>query len=238
MSGRLNRFDFRYRISRLLSPRLCLCCGVPSAQNLFLCGACAAAIERVPNACQLCGLPTAVAGEVCPACLKNPPRWQRMIAPLVYQGETRRLIRDFKFHEKLYAGHALVDHLHQSFLRRDVDILIPVPLHDNRLIERGFNQSLEIARHLSRMTDIPLDRHSLRRVRETEPQSGLSLAKRHRNIRGAFAWRAHGKYRRIAVVDDVITTGSTVSEITRVLLRGGVEEVQVWGLARALRGNG
>jgi len=235
MSGRCKAPYIHHTISRLLSPRLCLCCDRPGVDALFLCPQCAASLPRVVHACDLCGLPNMAGGNTCAACQLNPPPWQRMRAPLAYDGITRRLIRDFKFHEKLYIGRALVELLHDAFNPAQVDALIPVPLHRQRLIERGFNQSAEIAGLLARELGIALDTRSLQRLRATEPQSGLSLNRRRHNLRGAFSWQSQFSYRCVAIVDDVITTGSTMTEITRTLQRAGIQQIQVWGLARALK---
>ena len=114
-------------------------------------------------------------------------------------------------------------------------MLLPVPLHPSRLRERGYNQAREIARIWSRDFDIPIDQRALRRVRATPLQSGLSATQRADNVRQAFDYSAKRDYRHVAVVDDIVTTGSTVTEITRLLHRGGVEFVEIWALARAYR---
>ena len=157
-----------------------------------------------------------------------------MIAPLAYDGPVRRLIRDFKFHEQLYAGRALVELLARQFDSAGLDALLPVPLHRTRLVERGFNQSLEISRLLAIELGIPVDRHMLQRVRATDSQAGLSLHGRRNNLLGAFSCHNRHAYRRVAVIDDVITTGSTIDEIARTLRRNGVERIEAWGLARVL----
>ncbi|MBT8434378.1 MAG: ComF family protein, partial [Gammaproteobacteria bacterium] len=115
------------------------------------------------------------------------------------------------------------------------EILIPVPLHCARLFERGYNQADEIAAVWSQTFGIPVDRHALTRLRATPSQSGLSAAQRANNVRQAFAYRPKRKYRHVALVDDIVTTGSTVTEITKTLHRAGVEYVEVWALARVYR---
>jgi len=158
-----------------------------------------------------------------------------MTSPLVYSGSTRKLIHDFKYLEHIHHANALLTHLIQFYQQRTVEVLLPVPLHRSRLLERGFNQSEEIARILSDRLNIPLDRTSLIRIKATEPQSGLSLNQRRKNILKAFRFDAHNNYASVAIVDDIITTGSTLSEITRLLKRSGVKHVEVWSLARALK---
>jgi ComF family protein len=110
-----------------------------------------------------------------------------------------------------------------------------VPLHRKRLLERGYNQAAEIAQVLSAELDIPVDRRALTRQRDTPVQSGLSAGQRVDNVRQAFNYSPRRDYRHVAVVDDIVTTGSTVTEITGLLHREGVEFVEVWALARAYR---
>lgn len=227
--------SFRDRLKRLLNPALCLTCAIPIDADQFICPHCLADLTRVERACSLCGLPNRTEQAVCPACRHHPPPWQRMVAPLIYQGESRQLIQDFKFNDRLYLANALVTHLLHYFRPTSVDVLLPVPLHDRRFKERGFNQSEEIARRLSSALGLPCDTNSLVRVRATESQAGLSLNKRRKNLRGAFSYRPSSPYRSVAIIDDVITSGSTMSELSRLLNMSGVEHIEVWSLARALK---
>jgi len=118
-------------------------------------------------------------------------------------------------------------------------LLVPVPLHISRLRERGFNQSTALARYAGRMLEIPRAPRALRRIRDTPSQTALDVGERHRNVRGAFALNGPRALRKlldaghIAVVDDVVTTGSTLNELRTVLLAAGVERVDLWAVARA-----
>ncbi len=114
------------------------------------------------------------------------------------------------------------------------ELIIPVPLHNERLRQRGFNQALELARVLSRQLDIPIDQKSCIRCRPTDTQSRLEKSERSKNMRGAFTIRGAIKSNHIALVDDVVTTGSTVSEITKLLKQHGVKRVDIWAVARTL----
>ena len=110
--------------------------------------------------------------------------------------------------------------------------ILPVPLHHRRLKARGFNQSLECARFIARRLNIPIDTQSVKRIKHTPPQMELPLEVRRRNIRGAFAVSQASYSQHVAVVDDVVTTGSTVNELARMLRRAGVKHIQVWSCAR------
>lgn len=235
MSGRRFYLKIRQKLSQLLNPALCLSCGLSIESSAFLCADCQASLERVPNPCTHCALPNPADGSVCPACRHQPPRWQSVTAPLVFRGGARKLIHDLKFNEQIHIANALVTHFYALFPADKIEVLIPVPLHKSRLLERGFNQSEEIANCLSQWLDIPVDRSSLHRIKATAAQSGLSPHKRRKNILKAFEFNPPTNYQSVAIVDDVITTGSTMSEITKVLKRSGISHVEVWSLTRALK---
>lgn len=118
------------------------------------------------------------------------------------------------------------------------DALIPVPLHKLRVIRRGFNQACELSSHISQVMDIPQLTGSLRRCRNTQAQSGLSRKQRRKNVRGAFFW--HGPVnppRHVALIDDVMTTGTTVIECAKTLKKAGTERVDIWLATRAIPAN-
>ena len=221
-------------VNYLFAPGLCLACGSELDNAESLCECCGAQLRRVPNPCLHCGQPNPVDGQVCPACLLNPPRWQRLIAPLQYRGLTRDYLQQLKYSESLHLAKTLCRQCFEPFRLSEPkpEILLPVPLHRERLTERGYNQADEIAAHWAREFGIPLERKALSRRRATVSQSGLSADQRQQNVRTAFDYHPAGEYRHVAIVDDIVTTGSTVGEITKVLHRAGVEYVEVWALAR------
>jgi len=237
MSGRQLRRAFARTFEWLLAPGLCLACGSEIETSESLCPSCAARLEPVPNPCLHCAEPNPAAGTVCPACLLNPPRWQSMTAPLQYRGLTRRFLHRLKYDDALYLARTLSRPCIDAFAARQPrpEVIMPVPLHDTRLIERGYNQALELAQLWSRRLEIPLERRALARVRQTSSQSGLSAAQRESNLRGAFGYAPRREYRHVALADDIVTTGSTANEICKMLHRAGVEYVEVWALARAYR---
>ncbi len=150
------------------------------------------------------------------------------------------LISRFKYQGATYLaeplGMLLADLQDEYFSFSNIDILIPVPLHPRRLRERGFNQSLLLARVISRLKKIPLACHLLERVRYTPPQTQLSGSEREKNVRGAFCLRSNHflAEKTVLLIDDVFTSGATVNECTRVLKEAGAREVQVLTLARAI----
>jgi ComF family protein len=145
------------------------------------------------------------------------------------------LIGGAKFRSRLNLARLLGQCLALSLSERDAEmpgLIVPVPLHSKRLRERGYNQALEVARSLGRELSIPIAAGCCARVLATAPQAGLEQKERRRNIRGAFDVLRPPPADRVAIVDDVVTTGSTVSELARVLLKAGVKRVDVWAVAR------
>ena len=237
MSGRQLLRGVSRCLEQLLAPGVCLGCGCDPGDSSLLCHFCCEHLEAVPNACEYCGQPNPVNGIICPACRLNPPRWQRLIAPLQYRGTTRDYLLQLKHSQATPLAKALCRHTLERFRQQwpRPQVLLPVPLHRTRLRDRGYNQAREIARIWSTDLDIAIDHRALTRVRATALQSGLSALQRENNVRLAFDYSPRRPYQHVAVVDDIVTTGSTVSEITRLLHREGVEFVEVWALARAYR---
>jgi len=221
-------------ITDWLLPRRCLLCDAPAGPD-HLCPACAAELPRVPLACPRCGMPVVTPG-LCADCLRRPPPFDAVIAPLVYTGPVRHLLTAFKFHGRLSHGVPLAHHLLAAIRERGEGLpeaLLPVPVHARRLRERGYNQSLELARTLAVELDLPLLPRALERVRATPPQMSLPEAARAANVRGAFAVRGPLPGH-VALVDDVLTTGATAAELARLLKRQGCERVDLWCVARAV----
>lgn len=241
MSGRRIGTALNALITRALDPALCLGCAHLLEPGHYFCDVCGLTLECVPQPCTLCGLENHSCdprgnNPVCARCLYDPPRWQKLIAPLKYQGIGRDLLIQLKFSEGLHLANSLSTHLVEHFRRSrpQPEVLLPVPLHRERLLDRGYNQAFEIARILSRLLDIPLDTRALSRIRDTVSQAGLSAHQREKNILKAFAYEASTPYSHVAIVDDIVTTGSTANEITKTLHRAGVTYVEIWGLARVL----
>lgn len=192
-------------------------------------------------ACIRCAAPLACVGQSaleCRRCLARPPLFDRAFAPFRYAYPIDRLIRGFKYQSRLAWGRVLATLLAQhlrAHAARMPEVLIPVPLHPDRHRERGFNQARELARPLSRLLGIAIDDRLCRRVRATHDQTELNARERRKNLRRAFAVMRATNVRHVALIDDVLTTGSTASELARMLKRAGVKVVDVWAVARAAR---
>lgn len=225
------------RIAQHLLPSHCLLCSARVAEGA-LCADCIADLPFLPEIrCPLCSVPTA-GGEICGACLSHPPRFDRAVASFSYAFPIDGLIQALK-----YAGQlAVVPALAGSMLPRLrlgplPDVVVPMPLTAERLRERGFNQSLELARALTRALGIALAPNLCRRVRHGPPQAALPWSERARNVRGAFVCMDALDGRSVAVVDDVLTTGASLNEVARVLRTAGAARVEGWVVARTLAGS-
>lgn len=226
--------DIRSLFNQLL-PQTCLLCG-DRAGAVALCAPCRHDLPwQTGPSCPVCALPTP-GGEVCGACLKHPPAFDRTLAALQYHFPLDALLRRYK-----YAGLLAAADLLGSLLAAQVatdqrpDLLIPMPLHPQRMQERGFNQALEIARSVSRHLGIPLATQACARTRHTPPQAGLTLLARRKNLRGAFECVEDLSGKHIALLDDVMTTGASLDALAQCVKQAGADQVQCWVVARTLR---
>ena len=218
------------RVGRLLFSGSCFLCR-GAAEN-FLCAQCDADLPRLGQAlCPRCSLPSPDAA-VCGRCLTRPPQYDATVAALAYRFAADVLVQALKFRGELALAPFLGDFLANRISSRDVDCVIPVPLSPARLRGRGYNQALEIARHVARATGVRLAPELCERARDTLPQTDLPLAERARNVRGAFHCPRFVAGARLAVLDDVMTTGATLEEIAATLKRAGAARVENWVVAR------
>lgn len=218
-----------------LLPVHCRLCGSQCSHDYELCTGCYNDLPWQQAACRRCAepLPEANIKRLCGACLSRSPPFDQVLAPLRFTAPVDRLIHAFKFRNDLAAGRLLGNLLNTAAAGRRPDLLLPVPLHASRLRQRGFNQSLELARQIGRAQQIPLAAKLLHRTRATSAQHELPAQARRANIRNAFTLQGPLPGRHIAVLDDVMTTGHTVAEISRLLRRAGASRIEIWVVARA-----
>lgn len=170
--------------------------------------------------------------EICKKCLQNQPPFSRVINYGLYEGALAEAINQLKFHGVKRFSKPL-GRLLLSLELPEVDAILAVPLSIKRLKERGFNQSLLIARVISKGLKVPLLMGTLLKKKETPPQVGLSEKERLSNLKGAFEVRGNIKGLRLLLVDDVMTTGATIAECSRELIKSGAKEVIALTLARS-----
>ena len=220
-----------------ISGSRCVLCGSKAAG---LCRRCVTALPANGHRCACCAVPLPAAADplrLCPTCQRARPSYDQAIAPLLYRPPVDHLITELKFHQRLALLDSLVLRLVDEVLatRTDTqalpDVLVPVPMHAQRLRERGFNHASELAREIGQRLEIPVDHRLVQRVRPTRPQMKLSRRARRTNLGRAFTSRAITN-RCVAVVDDVMTTGATAEEVARVLRAQGARTVECWSVAR------
>lgn len=223
-----------------ITPHCTLCLAAINTQNnpSDICSACQIDLPLIKTACSLCYLPLPFTG-ICGQCIKQPPVFHQAIAPYQYKFPIDSLITQFKYQSKWPIGRLLVDLLAKQLITPyqhgldKPDYLICVPLAKKRLRERGFNQSEMLSIWLSKKLNIPMLNH-IRRVKYTIPQQQLVAKERAKNLKQAFEINLDiditGLH--IAIVDDVITTGSTANAIADILLKHGAKIVDVYAIAR------
>ncbi len=238
-------------------PATCILCESPAHRGLDLCDACEDELPRIRHRCAICSLPLPLPATICGRCMLSPPAYQTSFAAFEYRRPVDQLIRQFKDAHQIVTGRVLARVMANAYIetiprQRWPHRLIPVPLHPRRQQERGFNQSLEIAQVLAALLGgIPIDTRSLRRPIDTPLQKTLSARARQRNLRDVFRLDPRSPLAtvstgtkgvsndatgsqpvRIAIVDDVVTTGATVSAVAELLRHHGVGHIEVISLAR------
>ncbi len=227
--------------NRILAGHSCVLCGLRAkslTSSKAICQVCLAAIQLNGNGCYQCGISfkSTDGQQKCGECLKHPKPYHRLIASCHYDFPVNQAISRFKFNQQLHLGKAFAQELSQRIFTAYQDdelpqLLIPIPLHHKRLAERGFNQSLLIGKTISRKISIPIAANKLIRVKNTPHQIGLKATKRKQNLRNAFAVKSQLP-KHIALIDDVVTTGSTITEATKQCIKHGAERIDIWCLAK------
>lgn len=221
---------------RILPDQACLLCGAASPNGAW-CAPCDNALPYLNcTLCPVCALPT-WDGAVCGHCLHQPPHFTRTIAAFAYAFPLSQLLLAFKFGEKLQLAPTLADRLAQR-IGSLPDCIVPMPLHSLRLRERGFNQSLLLARELGKRLNLPVLPDACQRLRNTAPQSTLAWKARGKNLRKAFSCSTAVAGKHIAIVDDVMTSGASLNELAQALKQAGATEVSSWVVARTLPHSG
>lgn len=231
----MTRSAWIQRLSFALFPGVCLLCACPSRRALDMCAPCAAALPLLTTACERCALPLPAPG-VCGQCLQQPPSFAAALVACHHRQPIDAMIHRLKYGGDLAQAAPLAAVLAQRVRARAAPLpeaLVPVPLHWRRLARRGFNQARELARPLGATLGIPVASHLVKRQRATPRQVGLTRAERRRNLTDAFRVCSETLPAHVALIDDVITTGSTLEALATCLTRAGVARVEVWAIARA-----
>jgi ComF family protein len=230
------------KVLDLLLPPLCLVCDEPVGDAATLCPECWKQIQFIaPPFCACCGAPfdfPVSEGTLCGACLTEAPHFKAARAAMLYDDNSRKLVLGFKHGDRTHAAKALAAWMHRAggeFLEA-ADALVPVPLHRWRLFHRRYNQSALLAQKIGVLAGKPVLPDVLLRIRATPVQGHLKRKERQENVKGAFAVDARQKSgvegKTLVLIDDVMTTGATVNECSRVLLAAGAKQVNVLTLSR------
>jgi ComF family protein len=219
-------------------PQDCQLCGAASTASI--CDLCADDLPfHLTAGCVCCGQVADVQsleGEICGHCLADPPKFDTTQTAFFYAFPLDKLILSFKFNANLALIDLFVDHFVAALKRTGAampDVIVPMPLARQRLATRGFNQSALLAREIGGRLNIRVESHGLLRVRDTPPQAGLNRVARLENMKGAFACGQNLAGLKIALVDDVMTTGATMSDAARALKKQGAATIDAWAIARA-----
>ncbi|MHA1540369.1 MAG: ComF family protein [Alphaproteobacteria bacterium] len=238
----LNRF-----VDMLLPPR-CFSCGTFVVEHHSVCGECFEKIHFIAAPlCEICGLPFSYDVEdetICGACAQKRPLFEKGRSIVRYDDGSKKIILSFKHGDVVDLVPAFVGWIvgHQKEFVMDADLLVPVPIHRWRLLKRRYNQAALVSNALGRRLEKESFPDLMRRIKNTPPQEHKSIISREDNVRGAFV--VHSKYletvrgKRILLIDDVFTTGATITSCTKVLLKAGASSVSVLTLARVVRDMG
>lgn len=222
------------KLAQFLPAQPCVLCGSMSTHGLW-CADCEAALPYLDAAhCPVCALPSAQ-GEICGQCLKEPPPFDRTTAVFAYQFPINKLIQQFKYAQELPLARQFALQLARRVPADTLpDYVIPMPLHPARMQERGFNQSMLLTQSLARQLNLKLLPNACTRIIHTPPQASLARAQRLKNMHGAFQCHLDLSGKRVALVDDVLTTGASLKALAAVVRAHGAVGVDNWVVARTL----
>jgi len=229
---------------KIILPYQCVLCLEISDQRRDLCRQCQKELPTPLNTCQQCGVAFSTSNSLihrrCGQCISHSPNFDHAIVGFDYQTPIDGWLRQFKFHKKGLYARILAEIFLEKLVRvfetdpeNRPQALVAMPLHWRRLAQRGFNQAYVIAKYLSRQLGVPIIKtSSVTRIKYTKAQSSLNLDSRKRNVQKAFSVQKLTQIEHVAIVDDIITTGNTVNELSKQLKIAGVHRISVWAIAR------
>lgn len=220
-----------------LFPQACLLCSSKNGADFGICTNC---LNDLPHhspshaaSCPQCGL-LSFEGQLCGACIASPPDFDATKALFRYEYPISQVLQQYKYNQQLFLAETFAELMMQKIQAHNIDLIIPMPLHPSRLQERGFNQSLEIARIISKRLKIKVNSQAVSRIKQSPPQASLPLKERVKNMKGAFACHQDLSSLRIALIDDVMTTGASLNALAKAVKAKGATHVECWLIARTL----
>jgi competence protein ComFC len=233
----MSSFEFFDRLLNILFPSKCPTCGGISDSHIYnpICSGCWGKIERyIGYSCSICGIPViSEYATVCENCLKGVP-FKKVLYYGIYEGVLKEAIHLLKFN-KIKRLSKPLSTLFLDLPIPQADGLVAVPLYSKKLKEREFNQTALISNALSKELKIPFFSNALFKVKETPPQTGLKREERLKNLKNAFSASEMVKGLDLMLIDDVITTGTTVTECSKALIKAGAKNIYVLALARSMK---
>ena len=233
-----SRLKFKHIFNAILQ-QACILCASHKGGDHGLCSDCLQSLPwHTAAKCPQCGLLSD--GHICGHCLQSAPCFDATRALFSYEYPLDRLLQHYKYKESLHLADTFASLFIKHLLdaapinQTQTDLIMPMPMHIERLKQRGFNQALEIARLISKHRQIKLDFTSCQRTRLTPPQASLPLKERIKNIRGVFQCDTNLQGLNIALVDDVMTSGASLNELAKTLKQAGAAHVECWVIARTL----
>lgn len=229
-------------ITHCFFPYHCILCNDKANRELDLCIECEKSLPWLKHVCIYCAAPLGFTTQsACGACLKKPLPFHKLCILFSYTEIIKKFVTALKFQQQLIYAHILgtllAEKINSQYKNEKLpDIIIPVPLHKSRLYGRGFNQSIELARPISKKLNIPIEYKRCKRVVNTAAQSKLPANQRASNVKSAFIAHQDLAYQHIALLDDVMTTGHTLIEVSRALYDVDVKRIDVWCCARTYLG--
>jgi len=222
-----------------LAPAQCIRCkkANPNYKDHPCCTGCYPKLPFQASTCRQCAEPYIGFADLCGRCLASPPYFDACFCPFEYATPISELIIRFKYHETPELAPKLAKLLAYEIEQNNIvmpELLLPVPMHNKRLQQRGYNQSSLLAQQLGKQLRIPVSYSALAKTKFTEQQAQQTVKQRKNNVLGSFSLNKNIPAQSVAIVDDVVTTGSTAGEIAKILKKNGVDYVQVWGVAHTL----
>ena len=226
------------QLKNWLFPGTCYACAKElKRESPRFCTSCLESLPYLDNACHRCGEPLFYSDSACGKCLSRLPTFDQCFCPFIYETPISKQIQELKFsdHPKNISG--IADLFLQELDAKQIalpEAIISVPMHVKGLRKRGFNQSLELAKITAKKLDIPLLSDHIKKIKDTERQTKQKLEQRRKNLSGCFMSIKKIEHKHVAIIDDVVTTGSTAEEISKILKKNGVDYIQVWGIAKTI----
>lgn len=218
-----------------LFPQPCILCNAANGNELGICPDCLSDLPfHRDEYCPQCSLPS-TNNLICGACIASPPDFDATTSIFSYEYPISQLVQHYKYGQELHLGNLFAKLLqHKLSAHKLPDLIIPMPLHPKRLAERGFNQSLEVAKIVGKALNISVDYTACLRTKYSPPQASLPLRQRATNIKGAFTCTKSLTGLRIGLIDDVMTTGASLNALAKAVKAKGASHVECWVIARTL----